>query len=357
MTLIDREGRLAGRINVVDLLALLCVVAIVPAAYASLMLFRPAKPRIESVTHIDATIEMLRLRSGTLAAQKFKVRGSGFTPLLRASVADVPAPVLAFESPTSVDLFIGDDVPFGTHDLVLYDGVQEVARASRAVHVLPPPRAALRADVMLIGLTQAAAEALAVGARFDVEGRPVAEVVSVGAAMPEQKPVGPQNGQVDARVEGQWQRAAQVRVYCAPDVVSAVCRIGPNVLGDPNVTTLNVPEARPPLRARLGALVPDTDPVSATLRLRIDAGSDAARLARAGDRDLHGGGVDNRAGVVSAVVPVGAAVDLVLTVGLDRSGDGWRYFGANAAPNERLVLITDRYAVIGGVIEVAIRGH
>ncbi len=52
--------------------------------------------------------------------------------MLRASIDEVPAIGFVFENPNSADLLVGA-VPPGSHDLVLYDGVQEVARAPKAV--------------------------------------------------------------------------------------------------------------------------------------------------------------------------------------------------------------------------------
>ena len=45
--------------------------------------------------------------------------------MLRASIDDMPAIGLVFENPNSADLLLGAITP-GSHDLILYDGVQEV---------------------------------------------------------------------------------------------------------------------------------------------------------------------------------------------------------------------------------------
>ncbi len=56
--------------------------------------------------------------------------------MLRASIDDTPAIGFVFENPNSADLLVGPTPP-GAHDLVLYDGAQEVARARKAVVIEP----------------------------------------------------------------------------------------------------------------------------------------------------------------------------------------------------------------------------
>ena len=46
--LVDGEGRLFGRINLVDAVCVLFLIGLVPVAYGSLLLFRPALPSLLS---------------------------------------------------------------------------------------------------------------------------------------------------------------------------------------------------------------------------------------------------------------------------------------------------------------------
>src|SRR5262245_16219279 len=132
MRLVDNDGRLFGRVNLVDALVVLFVVGLIPVAYASMQLFRSPTPHLRSVERAEINREDRRLANGLEIQQKLKLRGDHFTPILRAFIDDTPAIGFAFEDPTSADVIVGN-IPMGTHDLILYDGVQEVARLPRAV--------------------------------------------------------------------------------------------------------------------------------------------------------------------------------------------------------------------------------
>src|SRR5438093_862542 len=75
-----------------------------------------------------------RVTGGSTLTAKLKVRGTGLRPMLRAMIDDAPALAFVFEDPHSADVLVGE-VPAGAHDLILFDGVQEVARTRRAVTI------------------------------------------------------------------------------------------------------------------------------------------------------------------------------------------------------------------------------
>ena len=58
-----------------------------------------------------------------------------------------------FETPNSADVLVGP-LPPGAHDLVLVDGVQEVARAAGAITIQPSTSISIRAVGLLIRLDQ-----------------------------------------------------------------------------------------------------------------------------------------------------------------------------------------------------------
>ncbi len=129
------------RVNLFDAAVLGFVALLIPVAYGLFLLFRTPKPVVSSVERVEITKEERRVGGPNLVA-KLKVRGSGLRPMLRASIDDAPAIGFVFENPNSADLLVGATPP-GAHDLVLYDGAQEVSRAPKAVVVEPAalPRA------------------------------------------------------------------------------------------------------------------------------------------------------------------------------------------------------------------------
>jgi len=123
------------RMNLFDAAVAGFVLVLIPVAYGTYRLFRTPTPVITSVKRVEITKEERRIGGFALIA-KMKVQGSGLRPLLRATIDDVPALGFVFENPNSADLLVGAVQP-GSHDLVLYDGVQEVARAPKAIRLQP----------------------------------------------------------------------------------------------------------------------------------------------------------------------------------------------------------------------------
>lgn len=113
------------------------LVVLLPVAYGTVLLFRAPRPAIASVKRVEITKEERRIGGPALVA-KMKVQGSGLRPLLRATVDDQPAIGFVVETPNSADLLLGA-LPAGTHDLILYDGVQEVARLRQGISIDPTP--------------------------------------------------------------------------------------------------------------------------------------------------------------------------------------------------------------------------
>jgi hypothetical protein len=134
MRFIDDDGRVFGRGNLFDALLTVFALALIPAAYGTFLLFRTPAARISSVTRVPITREERRVAGGNRLTAKLKVRGSGLRPMLRASIDDVQSLGFVFEDPNSADVLVGE-VPPGAHDLILYDGVQEVARLAKSVTI------------------------------------------------------------------------------------------------------------------------------------------------------------------------------------------------------------------------------
>jgi hypothetical protein len=133
----DAERAGVKRLNLFDAAVAVFLIVLVPIAYGTYLLFRAPRTAISSVHRVEITQEERRIGGPNLVA-KFKVRGSGLRPLLRASIDKEPAIGFVFENPNSADLLVGRVIP-GTHDLILYDGVQEIARAPKSVLIQPTP--------------------------------------------------------------------------------------------------------------------------------------------------------------------------------------------------------------------------
>ena len=342
MTIVDEHGRLFGRINLVDATALIFVIGLLPVAYGAFLLFRPATPRIDSVTQTDVSKEELRVANGALLSAKLKVKGTGFNPLLRASIGDAPAMGFVFENPNSADVLVGE-LPVGKHDLVLFDGVQEVARARDAVNIQDTVGTIVRTVGRFTALDAAMLKTLQPGFASPKEKRAAFEVVSLGEPRPAQSRVAFGSSVVDLPIAGYVERTAVLNVRC--DSPGAVCNIAGVRLSEraPMMVLLSgdVPY-------EIAEILPTADPRRGRLQVRFTGPQVAAM--KAGDQDTL---LDSRAAVISATTARdGNSVTAVLDVGVDRSRDGWRYRGQLLRPGAPFHITTDGYEAAGLVVSI-----
>jgi hypothetical protein len=129
MSLFDDRGRLFGRLNLIDAAAALLVLALIPLAYASWLLFRAKPPSIDSITPAVVTVGQ--------PSQHIEVRGRHLRPFLRAWVGSAKAGYL-FDSADRAVVDVPALAP-GTYDLALFDSSRELVRFPGAVTVKAAP--------------------------------------------------------------------------------------------------------------------------------------------------------------------------------------------------------------------------
>ena len=343
MSVIDEQGRLFGRVNLIDAAVALFVVGLIPLAYGTALLFQPARPRIDSVTRVDISNEERRIVSGgSLLAAKLKVKGTGFNPMLRASIGGSPALAFVFENPNSADVLVGP-LPAGAHDLVLMDGVQEAARAAGVVVIDNPSTRTLHAEGWLTNLTPEMAADLRVGTTFATH-----EIKAIGPARPARSRI--RMGAVDADIpiEGRVERAAVLALHCDPQGADFRTGQEPCTIGGQPVAGL------PPMTVVLpgntgfsiAELFPPTAPSRGRAVIRF-AGAIDGGMIKPGDRDLL---LDMRAAVVTSAGGREVTVDL----GMDESREGWRYRGRLVTPGAPFTFSTGRYEIRGEVQSVTV---
>jgi hypothetical protein len=340
MPMIDNEGRLFGRLNLFDAAIAAFVIALIPIAYGTFLLFRTPAPRIASVTRVPITREERRVVGGSRLTAKLKVRGSGLRPMLRASLDGTQALGFVFEDPNAADVLVGE-IPAGTHDLVLYDGVQEVARSPKSVVVeaVAPPRVA--GVGVLIHMDKATADALKPGALFP--GGPQEAIKKLG----------------DVRQEptGLWQRRAEILLQCDPDPNEEGCAVGGGALGAGALPIVKVTGGGALLSFALSEVFPTAAPASVTGVVRLSSEPELLKAVRVGDRDDC---LDDRAAVVVSLngphAGAGAKnLDVTLRLGVDEGPDGWRYRGRAFKAGAPFALATERYVLQGTVLKVGSR--
>jgi len=355
VTIVDDRGRVFGRVNLVDAAAVVFLLALLPVAYGTWLLFHPRKAQITSVTEVRLTKEEQRIANPLRVAAKLKVKGSGFTPMLRAWIGPEPSFGFTFENPNSADVIV-PPLPPGEYDVALYDGGQEVARAAKA-YVVPPRerRDRIKAVGRLVDLDRASADGLTEGAVFPSGADARVRIAALGPVAPGRFPLmvqpaaDPARQRLDVLRAGTFERAAALMLTCDPgDAASSACTFG-GVFPSPGATlqfsapgrilAFVVDEVLPPTEAQ---------PLDVTVRF---AGGPELSMVAISDRDVL---LDDRAPVVTAVGARGgpSTLDAHVRLGADLAHDGWRYRNAPLKPGTPFVLTTAKYVAAGVVVLV-----
>jgi hypothetical protein len=334
---IDRNGRLFGRFNLIDAAAVAVVLFLIPVGYATYLLFRPAQPAIESVTRVEVTAEERRVAGGSMLSAKLKVRGNGFNPLLRARVGDHETLGFVFENPNSADVLVGL-VPEGRYDLILYDGVQEVARARDAVDMQPRVPTSVRAYGWLTLLTPT--NELKAGFASDPNAPGAFRIISIGEPRPARSRLMVGDVVADLPVKDLVERAAELLVNCGwPSAFP--CAIGGQAFSQPPPITVMLPGS---YVFQIEEIGPPSPPAKATVRVQL---TNPPAGMRRGDRDDL---TSARAAEITAI----DGETITLIAGVDESREGWRYRGQLLAPGSQFTIKTPNYIAAGTVIGVAL---
>ena len=349
MSVIDNRGRLFGLINLVDAAVVAFVLVLLPVAYGTYVLFRPARPQIESVTLAAITKEETRIASGAVLVAKLKVKGSGFNPLLRATIGDTPALGMVFENPNSADVLVGPVGP-NDHDLILYDGIQEVARAVGAVKLAasqPGVSSFVRGVGRFVALDAATAGVLTVGYKYP-ETNSEFEVLRLGATEPARTSLRFARSEFDIALQGLVEREAVVKIRCDSSVSENPCIVGARLVGAPSVT-LAFMGPTTPFRFMVEEVLPEAPGQRARLQVRLTGGPHLSSL-KVGDRDAF---LDERAAVITAIAARSSeGITVTLDLGLDEAREGWRYRAQRVKPGATFTLETDRYEAVGRIDSV-----
>ena len=157
MALIDRQGRVFGRLNIVDALLVLLVIVAMPAAYAAHRLFRDPPARLIRVWPEAVEQGATRL---------IEIRGEHFRPYMRISFGNQQAASFQFNGAGQAFVPAPSTLEPGAYDVVLYDYMREVARLPKAFTVsgpIRPPTIQLRVRGAFIGQTEQTITKLPIG--------------------------------------------------------------------------------------------------------------------------------------------------------------------------------------------------
>jgi len=324
MALVDDRGRIAGRVNLIDALAAIAIVLVIPLSYGAYLLFRTPPAKLAGVAP-TTLYQGPNLRVG--------INGRNLRPFMRVTFNDIQGRTFMIASTTnaSVDL---PDLPPGTYDVVLYDHMEEVDRLKKAMTILPlapQPTIAMVVGGSFLSIT--ATDPVTVGQRFPPDGNPpLAEVLAVGAPVAASLKIHAGEVSLATPIVGQLELPATVRLLCyATTNADGTLRClypGPtqpvNVAPD-TVLTLQGPKgwltfqiaevhatSEPPV-ARGVVSFPVTEPILARMKV-----GDADVSARANAQG-------HQARIVSINRGAGPSVIATLDVPVEQVPEGWTY--------------------------------
>ena len=129
MQVIDDEGRIFGKFNLVDVVVGVVLLGIIPIAYGGFVLFRIPEPSINSIEPNRITVD---------SVERLRITGVYLSPSLNVLIDNNPAESFFVESQTSAEVGL-PDLPAGTYDVVLRNEESELGRLVSALVIEPAP--------------------------------------------------------------------------------------------------------------------------------------------------------------------------------------------------------------------------
>ena len=119
MTVIDENGRIFGKVNLIDLLVVSALVGLIPLIYGAFLLFRTPDPQLQSVTPSQLVLEETR---------SIRIIGANLRTNLSVRIGTANSEAFLVESQTAAEVRLPDDLLPGTYDVVLFDQEIELGR-------------------------------------------------------------------------------------------------------------------------------------------------------------------------------------------------------------------------------------
>ena len=129
MQVIDDEGRIFGKFNLVDVVVGVVLLGIIPIAYTGFVLFRIPDPSILSIAPNRVTAD---------SVERLRITGIHLSPSLNVLIGEKRAESFLVESQTSAEVPV-PDLPAGTYDVVLRNEELELGRLVSALVIESAP--------------------------------------------------------------------------------------------------------------------------------------------------------------------------------------------------------------------------
>lgn len=366
MSMIDDRGRLGGRVNLIDAAIALIIVALIPAAYGSYLLFRSPPAKILGIVPN-------RLYQGNQL--KVEIEGRDLRPFMRVSFNEVQGRSYLISSTKSAQVDL-PELAAGVYDVVLYDYSQEVDRLPKALTIMPLA-SMLTVDLEVSGAFQGLPDALLgelkPGLKFP--GNEGAEILSVGAPFPASIRVRAGAATFSVPSLAATELPATLRVRCAL-VSSATGPLGCTFSGPQqavpvapdSVLTLAGPSRL--VNFQIHDVRLTSAPIVSQAHVRFVVSPELLARIKVGDRDSSpsAAGPFRQAAIVTLgasrtitaaeagrEAPIGGVlrtVDTTLRVPVDRVRDEWSYKDAPFKVGAPFTFETAQYMVHGEIIDL-----
>jgi len=342
MAIVDAQGRLFGRLNLLDAIIGVLVLGLIPLAYGAYALFRTPMPALTQVVPGEIT-------SGP--NMRFTVRGENLKPYLRVSVGAYQGQTFLFRDTTEAEVDLVN-VPPGVYDVVLFDFAQERSRLPKGLTIHPSvlPDAKVTVVGMFGNLTSEQAAALKPGMVVPAVG----EVAAVGKPVPQVTRVFARNLSVEVPVPNALMMPAELRMACwvrsaqgQPECVANEVGLHPSTL-----MFLPTPFGTLPFQVDQVRGTQPLEPVDITVR--FGGTPEALALLKTGHADM--GETRNElaaGGMVTSVSGGGGSRDARLTVNAQRGTSSWIYAGSALRVGGSFTLTTPDYVLTGTVVRIA----
>ena len=126
MTVIDENGRIFGKVNLIDLFVVSALVGLIPLIYGAFLLFRTPDPQLQSVTPSQLVLEETRT---------IRIIGANLRTNLRVRLGTANTEAFLVESQTAAEVRLPGDLLPGTYDVVLLDQEIELGRLPDALSI------------------------------------------------------------------------------------------------------------------------------------------------------------------------------------------------------------------------------
>ncbi len=262
MPIVDQQGRLFGRLNLLDAALLLLLFALVPLGYASWIVFGTPPAQL---TGVEPAVVMAEPEI------RIVVHGVNLRPFMRVSLNTSQGADFLFRDSTRAEVLFKSIAP-GVYDVILYDFEKERSRLPNAVNVTRTPTPA--AHIIVVGylgnLKPDQAEQMKPGLTLAGFG----EVTAVGKPLPQSTRVAPGPGpnSVEVRDPSAVRLPVAVRMGCAVRSREGhpVCVIGEVDLRPGALLVLPTQFGLMPFQIDQMRSSAEVEPVHATVRFQAD---------------------------------------------------------------------------------------